>query len=129
MARRGDKILLRGLRFFGKHGVLDAERRLGQMFSVDVSISADLRPAGVSDDLKDTVDYARVFHIVKGVVEGTPMRLVESVAERIAADVLSTQRCATDVRVRVTKPHVALAGQLDAIGVEIVRSREDGDAQ
>lgn len=126
MARGGgDKILLRGLRFFGKHGVLDAERRLGQMFHVDVSISADLRQAGASDELAHTVDYARVFGIVRDAVEGKPMKLVESVAERIAAEVLRSQRCAEEVRVRVTKPNVALAGQLDAVGVEISRSRND----
>lgn len=123
-----DKVVLRGLRFFGKHGVLEAERKLGQIFQVDVTISADLRRAGATDELRHTVDYARVFHIVKSAVEATPpKRLVETVAENIALQVLDDQCAADDVTVKIVKPQVALPGQLSEVGIQIFRTRADVD--
>jgi dihydroneopterin aldolase len=57
----GDRVLLRGLLFHGYHGVLPEERTLGQKFAVDVALSVDLRAAGASDDLQDTISYAAVY--------------------------------------------------------------------
>lgn len=118
-----DRLLLRGLRFFGKHGVLKAEKELGQRFEVDVLVSADLSKAGKTDSISDTVNYVKIFDIVKTSVEGPPKNLVEAVAEEIAEKVLNKLPKAQDVRVKVVKPHVALPGVCDAIGVEIFRSR------
>ncbi len=119
----GDRLLLRGLRFYGKHGVLRAERELGQRFEVDVTVSADLSKACKTDSIKDTINYVRIFDIVKKSIEGPPKNLVEAVAEEIARNVLVTLPKVQDVSVRVVKPHVALPGVLDSIGVEISRSR------
>eukprot|EP00171_Calliarthron_tuberculosum_P012747 IDg12747t1 len=119
-----DRIVMRGLRFYGRHGVLRAERELGQRFEVDVTISADLREPGRSDRIKDTLDYSRVFGIVKDAVEGTPRNLIECVAEDIATSVLHEMPKARDITVCVAKPHVALPGVFDSVGVEIFRERE-----
>ena len=60
LPRRTDRILLNGLHFYARHGALAAERELGQRFLVDLELSVDARPAGRSDDLSLTVDYAAV---------------------------------------------------------------------
>lgn len=60
-----DSILLSGLIFYGHHGVLAAERELGQKFTVDVSLACDLRAAGESDALADTLCYATVHECVR----------------------------------------------------------------
>src|SRR5215217_5879351 len=83
-----DKIVLEGMVFHGRHGTLPAERELGQPFVVDVELRLDLRPAGLSDDLTQTVDYGEVHKQVKEIVEGPPVSLTETVAERVAATVL-----------------------------------------
>jgi dihydroneopterin aldolase len=109
--------------FYGYHGVRAAERELGQRFVVDLEVWKDLRPAGQSDDLAQTVNYAELYRLVAGIVTGPSCDLIETVAERIAAAVLG--RHAVDaVRVRVRKPEAPIAGVLAAAAVEILRRRQ-----
>ena len=77
-----DAILLEGLRFFGYHGLQPEERTLGQRFLVDVSAELDLRNAGQHDEFEETVNYTSIYNVVRTVVEGEPMMLVEAVADR-----------------------------------------------
>jgi dihydroneopterin aldolase len=119
-----DRILLEGMVFHGRHGTLPAERELGQPFVVDVELSLDLRPAGLSDDLAQTVDYGEVHRLAREIVEGTPVNLTETVAERIAAAILGEHPAVEAVRVRVAKPHVRLGDTvLAGSAVEILRRR------
>ena len=119
-----DRILLEGMVFFGYHGVLPAERELGQRFVVDVELRLDLRPAGLSDDLGLTVDYAEVHRQAKQIVEGEPVGLTETVAERISASILEEHPLVESVKVKVAKPDVRLDGTvLRDSAVEIVRHR------
>ncbi len=120
-----DRILLEGMVFHGRHGTLAAERELGQPFVVDVELRLDLRPAGNSDDLAQTVDYGQVHQRVREIVEGEPVNLTETVAERIAAAVLEDHPTLEVVRVKVAKPHVRLDGTvLTGSAVEILRRRD-----
>jgi 7,8-dihydroneopterin aldolase/epimerase/oxygenase len=119
-----DTILLEGMSFFGYHGTLPAERALGQRFLVDVELHCDLRAAGTADDLTKTVDYSTVYHRVREIVEGPPVALTETVAERIATAVLQEHPTVESVRVRVSKPQVRLeGGVLTGSAVQIVRHR------
>ena len=122
-----DEVFLEGLRFYGFHGVNPEERTQGQRFVVDVMMSTDLRAAGVSDDLRKTINYSEAYKLVKKIVEGEPKQLVEAVAEAIAAALLAAFPRADGVTVTVRKPEVAIKGSmLDASGVRITRSRESG---
>ena len=121
-----DRILLEGMTFHGRHGTLPAERELGQPFVVDVELRLDLRPAGLSDDLAKTVDYGEVHRVARGIVEGEPVGLTETLAERISAAVLEDFPAVETVRVRVAKPHVRLNGTvLAGSAVEVVRQAAD----
>ncbi len=117
-----DRILLEGMVFFGRHGVLASERELGQRFVLDLEMRLDLRRAGVSDDLTETVDYSEVYRRVREIVEGEPFDLIEAVAERVAASVLDSHPETESVRVKVSKPDVRLEGAvLSGSAVEILR--------
>ncbi|KAL6988147.1 Dihydroneopterin aldolase 1 [Sarracenia purpurea var. burkii] len=118
---KGDKLVLRGLKFYGFHGVKPEERKLGQKFLVDVDAWTDLEAAGKSDSLSDTISYTDIYRIVRDVVEGPPHNLLESVAQLIASTTLTKHHQITAVRVKVGKPHVAVHGPLDYLGVEILR--------
>jgi 7,8-dihydroneopterin aldolase/epimerase/oxygenase len=121
----GDRILLEGMVFHGRHGTLPPERELGQPFVVDVELRLDLRPAGLSDDLTRTVDYGQVHQRAREIVEGPPVNLTETVAERIAAAVLEDHPAVEVVRVKVAKPHVRLGDTvLAGSAVEILRRRD-----
>ncbi|HSP65920.1 MAG TPA: dihydroneopterin aldolase [Candidatus Deferrimicrobium sp.] len=116
-----DRLLLEGLQFFGHHGDVEAERALGGRVDVDVEIRSDLRAAGLSDELHDTVDYVRCYEAVRHVVETRQHNLLEKVAEEIATALLSDERV-TSVRVRVAK-QPPLAGIFHRFAVVIERDR------
>lgn len=119
-----DKILLEGMIFHGYHGTLDAERDLGQRFVVDLTMYLDLAPAGRSDDLSLTVDYGEAHRRAREIVEGEPVDLTETLAERIAATLLADHSIVESVRVKVAKPQVRLEGTvLEGSAVEILRHR------
>ena len=119
-----DKIFLKGLAFYGHHGVSPHEKALGQRFIVDVTLECDARAAGMSDDLADAADYVPAYEIVKAVIEGESKDLIESVAEEIAGRILNALDVSA-VSVTIKKPEVAIKGSiLSYAGLEIYRRRE-----
>jgi len=120
-----DRIFLEDMVFQGRHGTQQAEQDLGQPFVVSVELRLDLRPAGTSDDLTTTVDYSEVHRMAREIVEGPPVQLTETLAERIAAGTLDEHPAVEAVRVRVAKPHVRLEDTvLAGSAVEVLRRRE-----
>jgi 7,8-dihydroneopterin aldolase/epimerase/oxygenase len=115
-----DRIVIHEMRFRGRHGVLERERTEDRPFAVDVELALDLRPAGVSDDLAKTVDYGAVFEACRDIVETRSFRLIEALAEAIAAELI-TGFAATDVTIRVRKLEPPIDGTLGWAGVEIRR--------
>lgn len=123
-----DRIMLEGMTFVGFHGTRPEERTLGQRFVVDVELQLSLRAAGLADDLSRTVDYSAVYRQVRAIVEGVPVALTETVAERIAGAILAEHALVQAVLVRVRKPWVRLEDTVLTGGsiIEIVRRREEG---
>ncbi|MCY4515421.1 MAG: dihydroneopterin aldolase [Candidatus Tectomicrobia bacterium] len=119
-----DTIHLRNMQFYGFHGVNPEEKVLGQRFEIDVALSVDTRPAGLSDDLRQTINYAQVYKVVKHIVEKEKFDLIETLAETLAAQI--GKRFGPDgVRISVRKPHVPLKESvLDYVAVEIDRRPE-----
>ena len=121
-----DRIILRGMQFYGFHGVNPEERRLGQPFIVDLEAELDLAIAGESDRLQDTVSYTHLYRVVKTVVEGEPRNLLENAASAIARGVFDQHPAVQAVRVRVQKPRPPIRGSVvEAAEVDIYRTRDD----
>lgn len=118
-----DQIVIKGISAKGFHGVLDHEKRDGQTFVVDVVMDVDLAPAGASDDLADTVNYAEVAGDVVGIIEGESLDLIEAVAERIATAVL-TRPLVEAVEVVVHKPEAPVGHPFTDVQVRVRRERE-----
>ena len=92
---------------------------------MSVELHLDLRPAGTSDDLTKTVDYSEIHRMARDIVEGPPVQLTETLAERIAAGTLDEHPAVEAVKVKVAKPHVRLEDTvLAGSAVEILRRRE-----
>jgi len=115
--------LVSGLEALGVHGVLPEEQARAQPFGVDLELEVDLGPAGASDDLADTIDYAAVFTLVAGIVEDRSFRLIEALAGTIADAVLEST-AASGVVVRVRKPRAPLPGPFETVEVTVSRSRD-----
>lgn len=117
-----DRIILDSMTFQGTHGVYEEEQLTPQPFEVDAELLLNLEPAGLSDDLAQTVDYGAVFDTCRQIVESTRFHLIEALAEAIAQELLSGFPV-DEVLIRVRKPTVKLGGTLRSAGVEIRRRR------
>ena len=112
---------LHGLELYGKHGVLEDERREGQRFLFDVWLDVPADPAS-SDRLEDAVDYREVVALVREVSDGRAFRLLEALAGTVAEELLR-RFPAERARVRVRKPDVRLAAPVEHAAVTAVRER------
>lgn len=117
-----DRIELRGLAVLALCGVLPEERVRRQPFTVDLEVVTDLRAAGASDDLVDTIDYGALCADIDALAQHEQYALLERFAQRIAEVVLADPRVdAVTVSVRKMRPPVPQ--QLDTSGVRIHRER------
>ncbi|TLX44462.1 dihydroneopterin aldolase [Xanthobacter autotrophicus] len=116
-------MFLRALPFYARHGLFESERELGQRFVVDVDCWLDTRPAAWADDAALTVSYQQVYEHVAAVVTDDPVRLIETLAERIATRILDHFEIVEQVRVVVHKPGAPITGVFGDVGIEIIRSR------
>ncbi|MDG4768456.1 dihydroneopterin aldolase [Solwaraspora sp. WMMD406] len=117
-----DQIQLTGLRAFGRHGVYPAERATGQDFVVDVTLELDLAPAAVTDQVERTVHYGELAGRIVEIVEGPPVNLIETLADRIATACLADDRVWT-ARVTVHKPQAPIPHDFTDVSVTLTRSR------
>ena len=117
-----DTISLFGIRGFGHHGVLESERQTGQEFSVDLVLEVNTAESAKFDDLTLTVDYSDVAKRVHALIVGDPMQLIETLANRIAADVLIIDRVLA-VTVRVHKPHAPIPVDFADVTVTVTRRK------
>ena len=111
-------ILVTGLEVLGTHGVLPEEQTRAQPFGVDVELEVDLGPAGASDDLADTIDYAAVVAVTVRIVETERFQLLERLATRIAEACREDERV-TAVTVTVRKLRPPVPASLDHVGVRV----------
>jgi dihydroneopterin aldolase len=117
-----DKLCLEDVRFYGHHGVSNAEQTVGVWFSVDAELAVDLAAAAVSDDLGATVDYGAVARRIVEVGTQGRVNLIERLAGLIAQTLLR-EFPAHQVRVRVRKLTPPLQGLVGTPSVELVRTR------
>ncbi|MDO8544501.1 MAG: dihydroneopterin aldolase [Opitutaceae bacterium] len=118
-----DRVILRELGFFGHHGVLPVEAQNGQHFTATVELEFSLSTAGQSDHLDDTVDYRAVQAVVRGVIEGSRKYLIETLAERVAAEILHHFQRVDAVCVEISKPRPPVDFQFAGVSVRIRRER------
>lgn len=124
MTTHTDEIRLTGLTVFGRHGVFGHEREDGQDFVIDLRLQLALSDAAASDDVTDTVHYGELAERVAAVVAGEPVKLIETLAQRIADVALEDSRVRA-VEVTVHKPHAPIPLTFADVSVSIRRARTD----
>lgn len=117
-----DRIALRGIAGFGRHGVFAEEREQGQRFVVDVTCFLDLAPAAGRDELARTVDYGELAAAVVADIERDPVDLIEALADRIATSCLAAGSVQA-VEVTVHKPDAPMPVPVADVAVTLTRSR------
>lgn len=125
-----DLIEVTGIRAWGRHGVLSQEKDLGQQFVVDVRLHLSTAPAGRTDALARTVNYAEVAAAVHEEIGTGSYDLVEALAERIASRILTETGHPLVRRVDVTvhKPSAPVGLPVGDVAVTITRDAAPVDA-
>lgn len=118
-----NKINLKGMQFFGYHGVFKFEEEEGQPFIVDLSLHLDLIDAGKSDELQKTISYAEVFESVKYCVEDKRFQLIEALAYDIMSTIFKEYSEVDHIEVEVKKPNAPIDGNFGYASVSLSHSR------
>ena len=114
-----DILRIKNLVFYGYHGLLPEEEKLGQRFEVDVEVYGDFR--GYSNgQTESAVDYPEICKLTESVVTEERFGLIEALADRVA-DVLQERLGLDRFLVRVRKPNPPFDMQFDGVEVEIRR--------
>lgn len=115
-------IELRRLRVMGHHGVGDAERAAAQPFELDIDVTVDAATAGLTDDVRDTVDYGEVTREAVEVVSTQSFQLLEALAQALADSILR-HREVEEVTVTVRKLRPPVEADLRSAAVRLTRAR------
>jgi len=116
-----DKINIKNLEVFARHGVLPGENVMGQKFLISASLYMDIRCAGKSDELGRTLDYSELCGVIKAFVEENTFRLIETVAERLAGKLLIENPALQRIWLEIKKPWAPIAIPIEMVSVEIER--------
>lgn len=116
------EISLKGLKFKAYHGYYDEERQLGNTFEVDITIKTDFYKAAINDELAGTVDYEKLYAIIKDEM-ATPSKLLERVVQKIVDRVLQEIHAVQSVKVELSKFNPPIGGECDKAVVSLVKER------
>lgn len=118
-----DKILIRDLKIFAYHGVNPEEKLDGQNFVFDIDLSVNMTNACYSDDVNDTVSYAKVIKTVRRVATQSKYDLLEKVAQVTADAILEEYPDVFCVDITLKKPEAPVKADFGWVGVQISRQR------
>jgi dihydroneopterin aldolase len=118
-----DRILIRDLQVFARHGLLPEEKALGQRFALDITAHLDLAEAGRTDDLAQSISYVDLIETATATLTRRRFDLIEAAAEAVAAALLAAFPRIERVAIELRKPAAPIDAVLAHVGVAIERSR------
>lgn len=118
-----DLIILNNLGFYGYHGALSEENRLGQRFWIDLTCGLDLSQAALTDDLDQAVSYADIYEVVQTAFSAKRYNLIEALAQGVVNSVFANFPQIEWVRVRVRKPEAPIPMVAGEAAIELYRER------
>ena len=114
-----DKILIKGIQALGYHGLLEDERKNGQLFIVDAEVELDLSEAAKNDDIKKSVDYNALAILIHSEITGPAVNIIESLAHRIGIKALEAFKEIDEIKVTVHKPKAPIEVSFTDVSVSI----------
>lgn len=116
-----DKIHIKNLEVFARHGVFPEENALGQKFVVSAVLYTSTREAGGADDLAKSIHYGEVSRFITEFMEQNTFQLLETAAERLAEELLLNTERLEKIRLEIKKPWAPVGLPLETVSVEIER--------
>ena len=120
-----DKIIVKGLKIYAYHGVNPEEKEQGQVFIMDLEAKLDLSSAFESDNLDDTVSYAKIIKLALAVMKAEKNDLIERAAYRTAKAVLEEFESIESVKLTLKKPDAPVKADIEYAAVEIELRRSN----
>ena len=111
--------------FYGYHGVLSEEQSVGGKFEADVDMYTSFSNAANKDNLSATIDYHKVYAFLYHMALEQKYYLIETLATRIADELLKKYELIDKVAVRVRKNNPPLGGVVDCVEVEVIKDRTE----
>jgi len=118
-------IRIKKVTFYGYHGVRSDEQSVGGKFEADVDIYTDFSKAAKNDDLKKTIDYHKVYSFMYQLALEQKYYLIESLAMKIADELLKKFDNIEKVAVRVRKNNPPLGGVVEHVEAEVIKERSE----
>ena len=120
-----EKIIVKGLRLKAYHGVNSEEKVNGQMFELDITALIDAKSANASDELDDTVSYAKIIKTARAVFTAESYNLIEYASNKVAMEIMKTYPKLKSVTVLLKKPEAPISADFDYVAVEETITREE----
>lgn len=118
-----DSIILSGIECYAYGGVTQAEKEIGQRYTIDLELQVDTGRSALSDAIEDTVHYGEVHDVAVASLRSAPFNLLEAATDRIARAVLEGFDIEV-VTVRLSKLLPPIDGVVKSAAVEITRARQ-----
>ena len=119
-----DRIILAGIAFYGYHGVMLEENKLGQRFRIDLELGLDMNDAARTDDVRATISFAVVYDLVKEAFEEKRFKLIEALGHHIMVRLFERFERLDWIRIKVRKPEAPLPIVAGEAAIEMVRTRD-----
>lgn len=117
-----DKIKIKNLEVFARHGVFPEENVLGQKFIISAVLYTDTRKAGKTDELTASIHYGEVSQFIEHFLTGHTYKLLECAAENLAEALLLQTPGLEKIKLEIKKPWAPVGLPLETVAVEIERS-------
>ena len=118
------KVRILNMMFYGFHGVYEYEREQGQKFFIDVEVETQDDKLVETDELKDGVDTAAVYDIVKDITENKRYTMLGTLSAAIGDKLLAKYPHFKTATARIRKPSVPISGPIDYVEVETIRVQD-----
>jgi len=117
-----DEIRIDNLKIFAHHGVFEHENINGQNFFVNAVLYTDTEKAGRLDELECSTDYGSVCKLIHETMTHNTFRLIETVAQKTALEILKNFPLVKGVDIEIRKPEAPVKMDFESLSVKIHRS-------
>lgn len=120
-----NRIIIKGLKIFGNHGVHDFEKINGQNFYIDTIVNTAKLKGYESDNIKETISYSHIIKVIKKSVTERSYNLIEKLAEKISEDIFNSFKEVISLEITVKKPQAPIKEEVEYVAVKIKRTRKE----
>lgn len=120
-----NRIIVKNLKIFAYHGVHDFEKKDGQDFFIDAVVEFPKPEKPINDNIDNVVSYSKIIEVIKRSVTEKSYDLIETVADRVASELLFFFGEIISAEVTVKKPNAPIKEEFDYVAVQISKKREE----